>query len=152
MTILPALYYHMPWKFFLTLIMAITLFSSKAQSADEKQIRASLNEQMEAWNKADINRFMETYWQNDSLMFIGKSGVTHGWEQTKQNYLKGYPDTTAMGKLDFNILEVKRLSVLYFLVVGKWHLSRSAGDLQGHFSLLFKKVKGKWVIVVDHSS
>jgi len=123
-----------------------------AQSADEKAIRDAMNEQLNAWNTGDINRFMDTYWQNDSLMFIGKTGVTYGWENTRKSYLKGYPDTTAMGKLDFKILEVKRLSVLYFFVVGKWHLKRSIGDVEGHFSLMFKKVKGKWVIVADHSS
>jgi hypothetical protein len=57
-----------------------------------------------------------------------------------------------MGKLDFDLLEVKRLSALYFFVVGKWRLTRSIGDLKGHFTLLFKKINNKWVIVADHSS
>ncbi|WP_462253871.1 YybH family protein [Ferruginibacter sp.] len=123
-----------------------------AQTKDELQIRNSMNEQLAAWNAGDVDRFMLTYWQSDSLKFIGKSGVTYGWQKTLENYKKGYPDTAAMGKLDFNILEVKRLSVLYFFVVGKWHLTRSIGDVGGHFTLLFKKIKNKWVIVVDHSS
>ena len=129
-----------------------SISTSNAQSADEKIIRNAMNEQLAAWNAGDINRFMGTYWQNDSLMFIGKSSVTYGWQATKESYLKGYPDTAAMGKLDFNIIQVKRLSVLYFHVVGKWHLKRTAGDLSGHFTLLFKKVKDKWVIISDHSS
>jgi ketosteroid isomerase-like protein len=123
-----------------------------AQTKDELQIRNSMNEQLDAWNAGDVDRFMLTYWQSDSLKFIGKSGVTYGWQKTLENYKKGYPDTAAMGKLDFNILEVKRLSVLYFFVVGKWHLTRSIGDVGGYFTLLFKKIKNKWVIVVDHSS
>jgi len=139
-------------KFLLLLICSFSISFSFAQPADEKAIRNSMNEQLDAWNAGDINRFMETYWRSDSLMFVGKSGVTYGWQATKDNYLKGYPDTAAMGKLDFNIMEVKRLSVLYFFVVGKWHLKRTAGDMGGHFTLLFKKVKGKWVIVVDHTS
>jgi hypothetical protein len=57
-----------------------------------------------------------------------------------------------MGKLDFTILQTKRLSVLYYSVVGKWHLTRTIGDLNGHFTLLFKKIKNAWVIVSDHSS
>jgi hypothetical protein len=85
-------------------------------------------------------------------MFIGKSGITYGWENTLLNYKKSYPDTAAMGKLDITLLEVKRLSVLYFHVVGKWHLARTKGDLSGHFTLLFKRIKNKWVIVADHSS
>jgi len=139
----------------MALLLLISIFlisSSNAQSADEKAIRNAMNEQLAAWNTGDIDRFMNTYWQNDSLMFIGKSGVTYGWQATKESYLKGYPDTAAMGKLDFNIIQVKRLSVLYFHVVGKWHLKRTAGDMSGHFTLLFKKVKDKWVIIADHSS
>jgi hypothetical protein len=72
--------------------------------------------------------------------------------KTLDNYKQKYPDTATMGKLDFNIIEIKRLSVLYFSVVGQWHLNRSIGDIQGYFTLLFKKIKNKWVIVMDHSS
>jgi len=140
-------------KIFLSFVISIFIFNAAtAQSKDELVIRNAMNEQLAAWNNGDIDRFMLTYWQSDSLMFIGKSGVTYGWQKTLENYKKGYPDTAAMGKLDFNILEVKRLSVLYFFVVGKWHLTRSVGDVGGHFTLLFKKVKNKWVIAVDHSS
>ena len=85
-------------------------------------------------------------------MFIGKSGVTYGCQNTLNNYKKGYPDTAAMGKLTFDLLEIKRLSVIYFFVVGKWHLTRRIGDIGGHFTLLFKKVKNKWVIIAEHSS
>ena len=140
-------------KIYSIFILLFLFFTSvSAQSKDEKIIRAALEEQRLAWNTGDINRFMGTYWQSDSLMFIGKSGVTYGWQNTLNNYKKGYPDTAAMGKLQFDILEVKRLSVMYFFVVGKWHLTRSIGDVGGHFTLLFKKIKSKWVIVADHSS
>jgi hypothetical protein len=111
-----------------------------------------MNEQLTAWNTRDFDRFMTTYWQSDSLKFIGKSGITYGWQKTLDNYKSNYPDTAAMGKLDFQLIEIKRLSVLYYSVVGKWHLSRSIGDLSGYFTLLFKKIKNKWVIVMDHSS
>lgn len=57
-----------------------------------------------------------------------------------------------MGKLDFDILEVKRLSAIYYFVIGKWHLARSIGDLGGHFTLLIKKFNNKWLIVADHST
>ena len=138
--------------FYLLLVFFILSNTVTAQSKDELSIRNAMNEQVAAWNAGNIDRFMQTYWQSDSLMFIGKSGVTHGWQKTLENYKKNYPDTATMGKLDFNILEVKRLSVLYFFVVGKWHLTRSVGNIEGHFTLLFKKIKNNWVIVTDHSS
>ena len=134
---------------FISLIFSATTL---AQSKDEQIIRTLIEEQRLAWNTGDKEKFMQTYWQSDSLVFIGKSGITYGWQKTLDNVKKGYPDTAAMGKLDFDLLEVKRLSVMYFFVVGKWHLTRSIGDVGGHFTLLFKKVKNKWVIVADHSS
>lgn len=140
-------------------IVMLFCLSSSAQNkparlagGDEQIIRTLIEEQRLAWNTGDKEKFMQTYWQSDSLMFIGKSGVTYGWQKTLDNYKKGYPDTAAMGKLDFDLLEVKRLSVMYFFVVGKWHLTRSIGNVGGHFTLLFKKVKNKWVIIADHSS
>ncbi len=139
-------------KFSLFFIPIFFVCIVNAQAKDETTIRSLLETQRLAWNEGNIENFMEAYWKNDSLMFIGKSGVTYGWQNTMDNYKKGYPDTAAMGKLAFDIINVKRLSVLYFSVVGKWHLTRSIGDVGGHFTLLFKKIKNRWVIVSDHSS
>jgi ketosteroid isomerase-like protein len=85
-------------------------------------------------------------------MFIGKNGVVLGWQSTLDNYKKGYPDTAAMGKLSFDIIQVKKLSPEYYFVVGKWMLKRTAGDLSGHYTLLMRKLKGQWKIIADHSS
>ncbi len=95
---------------------------------------------------------MKGYWENDSLMFIGKSGVTYGWTNTLNNYKKGYPDTAAMGKLNFTLVQVKKLSAKYYHVTGKWFLKRSVGDVGGHYTLLFRKINGRWLIIADHSS
>ncbi|MGZ3854377.1 MAG: YybH family protein [Flavisolibacter sp.] len=137
-------------KIFL-LLLAIP-FLGHSQSKDEQEIRQLLATQTKAWNKGDIEGFMQTYWKSDSLMFIGKSGVHFGWQETLNNYKKSYPDTTAMGKLSFDIITIKKLSPDYHYVVGKWMLKRSIGDLSGHYDLLLKKIKGKWYIISDHSS
>lgn len=137
------------------LFLYICLFLSiglLAQNKDEIAIRNTLATQTAAWNRGDLNGFMEGYWKNDSLMFIGKSGVTYGWQQTLDNYKKGYPDKTAMGELNFTLIKVDRLSDSYYSVVGKWHLKRTIGDLEGHFTLIFKKIRATWVIIRDHSS
>ncbi len=123
-----------------------------SQTNDELTIRKVLDSQTEAWNKGDVKGFMQGYWKDDSLMFIGKNGIHWGWQTTLENYKKNYPDTAAMGKLSFDIILVKKLSAEYFYVVGKWMLSRSIGDLSGHYNLLFKKINGQWLIIADHSS
>ena len=123
-----------------------------AQNAAGRSIRDIMAAQELAWNRGDLEAFMEGYWRSDSLRFIGSSGLTYGWQQTLDNYKKGYPDTDAMGQLKFTILSVEQLSKRSAYVIGKWHLARKAGDLSGHYTLLWKKIKGKWVIVADHSS
>lgn len=141
-------------KNFLIALTILTLNSivSSAQTKDETAVTAILSEQSSAWNRGNIEQFMKGYWENDSLVFIGKKGLTYGWNNTLVNYKKSYPDATAMGQLQFTILFVKPLSKQYQEVVGKWHLTRKDGNLEGHFTLLFKKINGTWVIVMDHSS
>lgn len=95
---------------------------------------------------------MQTYWQSDSLMFVGKEGVTWGWRNTLEHYKKSYPGKAAMGELSFDIIKLKRLSDQYYFVVGKWMLKRTAGDLSGHYNLLIQKINGEWKIIADHSS
>ena len=123
-----------------------------AQNKDEATIRSILERQTKDWNRGDITAFMKGYWESDSLMFIGKNGVTYGYQTTLNNYKKNYPDVTAMGQLQFQILQVKSLGNGHYFVLGKWMLKRTIGDLSGHYTLLFKKIKGEWVIVSDHSS
>jgi ketosteroid isomerase-like protein len=123
-----------------------------AQSGDHQAIRRIMAEQEVAWNKGDLEGFMAGYWKSDSLRFIGSKGLTYGWQKTLTNYQKGYPDPDAMGKLTFTILSVEKLSKRSAYVVGKWYLARKAGDLSGYYTLLWKKIAGKWFIVADHSS
>ena len=138
----------------LLLILISILWSSTGftQDRNARAILDLLDTQTAAWNKGDLQAFMKGYWENDSLRFIGKSGITYGWSNTLANYKRGYPDTAAMGKLNFTILVVKKLSPRYYEVVGKWYLKRSIGDASGHYTLLLRKIKGSWVIVSDHSS
>jgi ketosteroid isomerase-like protein len=136
-----------------SLLLACFLFTMAfAQSTDEKAIRKVLYEQTLAWNKGDLIEFMKGYWNNDSLMFIGKNGVTYGYNFTLKNYQENYSTPDEMGTLLFNLLKVQRLSPEYYFVVGEWKLKRKAGDIGGHYNLLFRKFKGKWLIVADHSS
>lgn len=146
-------YYIQCMKKLFFLLLLISAIKSTAQTKDEQSILSILDAQTKYWNTGDLENFMKGYWNNDSLMFIGKSGVTYGYKNTLENYKKGYPDKDAMGILKFNILKVERISADAYFVVGKWHLTREkVGDVEGHYTLLFKKINGKWLIVADHSS
>ena len=133
---------------FLPLALALAAAPTPRQA-----IAQVLTTQTAAWNRGDIPGFMAGYWHSDSLVFIGKNGLTYGWQPTLANYRRKYPNAAQMGQLDFGDLRITPLSAESAQVVGRWHLARpAAGDLQGHFLLVFKLLKGQWVIVADHTS
>ena len=139
-------------KYTLLFIFSFILLTAKAQTKDEKAILQMLKTQEAAWNEGSLEKFMIGYWQSDSLMFIGKNGPTYGYEKTLANYKKGYPDTAHMGKFTSTVISLKKLSAKYYFVTGKWLVQRSVGNATGFYTLLLKKIKGKWLVVADHSS
>lgn len=140
----------MKW-FLCTLLLSLSIHCAAGKLA-EKAILAVLNKQVSAWNNGDLTRYMKGYWQSDSLVFIGKKGCTYGYEATLRNYQKAYPDKSAMGQLHFSDIHFKKITSRNYLVIGAWHLQRSIGNLDGHFSLFLRKRKMHWHIIADHSS
>lgn len=139
-------------KKLLLLTGIIISISSMAQTKDEQIIRKMLADQISFWNKGDIPGFMQGYWENDSLVFIGKNGPTYGYNNTLRNYQKNYPNKDYMGVLNFDILSVQAIEKDHFFIIGKFMLQRKVGDASGHFTLIFKRINGVWKIVSDHSS
>jgi ketosteroid isomerase-like protein len=125
---------------------------SYAQNKDIAAIQSILDNQIKSWNSGDLDNFMVGYLHSDSLVFIGKSGPTYGYENTLANYKKSYPDKTHMGTLQFEIVSMKPLNNDHYFVIGKWKLIRTVGDLNGVYTLLLKKTKEGWKIIADHSS
>jgi ketosteroid isomerase-like protein len=139
------------FTFFLCIVLMHCFNSLQAQGARQSILKV-LEDQRLAWNQGDLKTYMEGYWHSDSLVFIGKNGPKYGWDNTLANYQKSYPDVNAMGYLDFANLHITLLHNKFAYVSGSWKLTRTKDELKGYFTLLFKKVKGKWVIVSDHSS
>jgi len=118
---------------------------------DKAMVMAEMEAQQSSWNNGDIPGFMEYYWKSDSLKFIGSKGITYGWQKTLENYIKAYPDKAAMGILSFGIKECTQLSPSSIYVIGSWELKKEKST-GGYFTLLWRKIDGKWVIVTDHTS
>jgi ketosteroid isomerase-like protein len=139
------------------LLILVSCFSSLVSSQtlrtkEKEAILTVMAQQESAWNNGDLEGFMRGYWESDSLRFIGKTGITFGWKPTLANYQRGYPDRAAMGKLKFTILRVESLGKDVAHVTGAWMLIREKDAPSGYFTLLWRKIKGQWVIVADHSS
>lgn len=119
-------------------------------AATKSQIKQIFEVQTEAWNKGDIQAFMQTYWKSDELLFLGKAGPVYGWQNTLERYLRTYPDRQTMGQLEFDIMDIKGRSDDVCSVVGKYHLTREGmDDLEGHFLIIVKHIGARWIIVAD---
>lgn len=125
----------------------------RLSSANEEAIMQVLEYQQDQWNYGSLEGFMEGYWKSDSLKFVGSRGISYGWDQTLANYKKGYPDQDAMGQLTFKVLSLEAIGKKHALMMGKWSLDRGGkDDLEGHFTLIWKKFGKDWLIIADHSS
>jgi len=128
--------------------MSIKSISAK----DSLAIMKVMEFQENAWNSGDINSFMEGYIKSDELVFSGKSGPVYGWNETRNRYLKNYPDTQTMGQLKFTVNKIRSVSSDVAFLIGEYYLTRSTEDSYGHFTLFWKKINNKWLIISDHTS
>jgi uncharacterized protein (TIGR02246 family) len=120
---------------------------------DAAAIKKVLETQQDAWNRGDVNAFLEGYWRSPELTFSGSSGIARGFDAVRARYQKNYPDRAAMGTLDFSALEIRLLGHDAALVLGHWHLTRAQGDIGGVFSLVFQRFPNEgWRIIHDHTS
>jgi hypothetical protein len=145
----------MKYRFFIIFIILFSVSFAKAQVDIPNafnEVRKTLYQQESDWNKGDIDAYMKSYWQSDSLKFLTKKGLTKGWYNILSKYKKTYPDTVAMGSLKFDILSMEYLCNERVMMIGKWSLKTKLETVTGYFSLLWQKIDGKWVIIMDHTS
>jgi uncharacterized protein (TIGR02246 family) len=122
--------------------------------SSEPAIRRVLSNQVQAWNRGDIDAFMSGYEDSPDTVFIGKA-VQRGYEAVRRRYHDRYPTAEKMGKLKFFDLSVSLLGADYASVTGAFHLTRSVsagGNASGVFSLLFRRTPAGWRIILDHTS
>jgi ketosteroid isomerase-like protein len=126
--------------------------SSLAASKPAAEIRSVLQAQQQAWNRGDIDGFMNGYARTRSTMFVSDDTVTRGWQTVRDRYRKKYSDRAEMGRLTFSNLEVTPLSIDAAVVLGSWKLNRAKDEPHGRFTLVFRRLPDGWRIVHDHTS
>ncbi len=135
--------------------MALVLGAAAVQAekaAPESDVRAVLDAQVAAWNRGDIEAFMQGYWKSGRTAFVGSSGVSRGWQALLDRYRRNYPDRQTMGTLLFSDIEITMLSPKAALVLGRWQLKREKDAPGGVFTLVARKFSEGWRIVHDHTS
>lgn len=137
--------------FICLLTMTLVNAQNEIENTEKKAIRSIMDAQQVAWSKGDLKGFMEGYWNSDSLKFYSSRGITYGWQNTLENYRKGYPTKAHTGTLKFKINDISKISGESYFVMGEYFLTREVGDANGVFMIIFKKINGQWKIVADMS-
>ena len=137
---------------FCMIFFSTCFIHGQKNAKDFEQIKSILLQQQKAWNSGNIDAFMTSYWRSPKLQFGGANGVTKGWQQTLEGYKKRYPTRDAMGKLTFKVKDLTRHSKKVISLTGSWDLERKQDSPGGHFILIWRKIKGQWLIVADHTS
>lgn len=141
----------------LIMLLLLAAFSSRSaaappQSDDAAAILTLLNDQTAAWNRGDIESFMNGYWNSNQTEFVSSDGVSRGWQALLERYRRSYPDRKAMGHLTFSDLEIRVECATAAYAVGKFQLQRENDNPSGVFTLNFRKFTDGWRIVVDHTT
>ena len=129
---------------------AVPLPAQTANAAAE--IQSVLHAQQDAWNRGDIDGFMNGYARSASTVFISEDEARRGWETVRERYRQKYSDRTKMGALTFSEIEITLLSPDAAVVFGRWRLKRANDEPHGRFTLIFKLLPEGWRIVHDHTS
>ncbi|MBA2732792.1 MAG: nuclear transport factor 2 family protein [Acidobacteria bacterium] len=129
--------------------------AGKVSKQDMKKIaaiRAVLDAQTAAWNRGDIEGFMDGYARSPNIVFVSGDSLTHGWQTVLDRYKKGYDTREKMGTLAFSDLEINVISKDAAVVIGRWQLTRAGDTPKGRFTLIFRRKNENWRIVHDHTS
>ena len=111
-----------------------------------------MSAQAAAWNRGDIDGFMNGYARSSATEFISGDKLTRGWQTVRDRYKKKYNSREKMGTLNYSELKITRLSSDAALVLGCWKLVRKNDKPHGRFTLLFRRTPDGWRIVHDHTS
>ena len=122
------------------------------QAENDAEIRKVLDAQQLAWNRGEIERFMEGYWRSRDTTFISSGVAVRGWQTLHDRYKSRYAGSGKMGQLTFSEVEVSMFGYDGALVFGRWQLDRANDHPHGRFTLVFRKTPDGWKIVHDHTS
>ena len=143
---------------FVILLLALTVSAQNKNNLgpyysekEEKEILKVMENQVKAWNEGSVEGYMQGYWKSDSLRFIASLGIQYGWNLTFDMYNKSFKSKEEMGTLRLKAVALDFINKNCAFMIGKWEVDRK-DKIGGHFTQIWKKIKGKWLITVDHTS
>ena len=140
------------WVFALAVLGSKSISAEPTKNGIASEIESVLRAQQDAWNRGDIDAFMNGYWRSDETVFVSGDDVERGWQNVLERYKKKYSDRAKMGILTFSNLETTPLSDDSAVVLGSWKLKRANDEPHGRFTLIFRHFPDGWRIIHDHTS
>jgi ketosteroid isomerase-like protein len=135
------------------ILMTLTVSAAPKQAGNAvTEIKAVLKAQQDAWNRGDIDAFMNGYARSASTVFISEDTIRRSWQTVRDRYRKKYSSRAKMGTLTFSDLEIMLLSSDSAVASGRWKLKRANDQPQGRFTLILKRLPEGWRVVYDHTS
>jgi ketosteroid isomerase-like protein len=142
----------------LLLVIPVFAYNQKSTRSTQRDakilaaVRSVLDAQRDAWNRGDVEGYMDGYERSKETVFVSGDNVTRGWQTVLDRYRKKYDSREKMGTLTFSDLEITPVGEDAAIVLGRWHLQRAQDEPHGRFTLILRRTNQGWKIIHDHTS
>ena len=135
------------------LAAALLATPSDASPKTERAAILDVVARMEAaWNRGDFKGYMAGF-KNPDVVFVSGGKFQDGWKGTLDHYVRDYGGSgERRGRLHFYNMKVDVLGPDAAMLVGQYRLERGARVTEGVNTRLFRKVRGHWLITMNHVS
>lgn len=136
----------------------LRLRPTAADSSATAAIRAMLDRSAAAWNRGDLDGFMDSYAPGEGTTFVGRRGIVRGPDQIRAGYAPRFAPGYARGTLHFENLEVDLLApdaanaIATYVLTTRTAAGADSTIARGPTSLVVRRLGTGWKIVHDHSS
>ena len=133
-------------------VIAFIALAAAAPQAEKAAILGTIHRMEAAWNRGDFRGYMAGF-KNPDVVFVSGGKFQQGWQGTLDHYVRDYGGSAERrGKLHFYNMKVDLLAADAAMLVGQYRLERGPRVTEGVNTRLFRKVKGKWLITMNHVS
>ncbi|GAC1476794.1 MAG: nuclear transport factor 2 family protein [Gemmatimonadaceae bacterium] len=117
------------------------------------EIAAMMERSAAAWNRGDLDAFVDDYEDGTTTSYIGRTGILHGRTAIRGAYAPRFAAGVPRDSLSFEGLEVDVLAQDVANAIAFYVLKRGGVvTARGPTSLVLRRRGGRWRIVHDHSS
>lgn len=119
----------------------------------ETQVTRMLQRSAEAWNRGNLDGFMEDYLRSSATTYLGSSGLVSGWEAIRARYAPLFEAGALRDSLRFEAVTARPLGDDYALATARFVLFREGAVTgSGPFTLVLWRTDEGWRIVHDQSA